>query len=241
MIFKELFTIPSYLADRHDRLQMWGCARLLQEVAEHHTSATHIGFHDLIKDNKAWVLSRMFYQINRRPSVSDNVMLNTWSRGTDGLFALREFDMCDEKGSTLVSATAYWVVIDYTKRRVTRLHEIMEGYEHHDCCATDRVALGKIPAQDFSSNEPVATIPIKDSMLDHTNHVNNSEYIKWIFDNLPEGLSSDQIQSIEIDYIGETQPNDIVKIFRSLNENSIFFQISNSRGVSITAKLLFLS
>lgn len=257
MIFSESYNIPSYLCDRTDHLQLWGAARLLQEVAEHHTDLTHIGFHDLMQQGRAWVLCRMYYQISAMPAVNEKVILKTWSRGTDGLFALRDYSIEDEIGNYYVSATSNWAVIDFEKRRVCRLSNIMDNYEHHDQLATERQALGKLLASDVSNQDPQIVIPIQNSMLDHTNHVNNAEYVKWIIDQIPEDLVFHHIKSFEIDYITETHPGDAVRLFIQSNSSEInhqpktpstfctesiadyFIQINNSRGVSALSRVIF--
>ena len=78
-------------------------------------------------------------------------------------------------------------------------------------------------------------MPVKNSMLDHTQHVNNAEYIKLIFDEYQD-INSQSID-FEIHYILETQPNDTVSVSRMQAESSTYFQISNSRGVSVLAKI----
>lgn len=244
MYYTEPYHIASYLCDASDHLTMWGLARLFQEVAEGHTSKTHIGFHDLMADNKAWVLSRMYYEIHQMPVVGDDVMLTTWSRGTDGLFAMREFKLENGRGVCYAAATAYWVVMDFGSRRVVRLHDLMSNYEHHPETATSRSSLDKLKLPEISSNALVDEISIKPSMLDHTAHVNNSEYVKWIFDNIEVESNQSQICppssnfSFEINYLLETQPNETASIFRIHDNNTSWFQITNSRGISAQAAFI---
>jgi acyl-ACP thioesterase len=210
-IYTNDFFIESYFCDWTDHLSMWGLSRLLQTVAEEHTTLTHISYFDLIKDQKAWVLSRMYYQVESMPAYGSTVRISTWSRGVDGLFDARDFLVCDMEGRRLASATAYWVVIDFNTRHVVRLNDIMDGYMHNAVCATDKERLTKLRLQPMDESHRIEHFNVKPSMLDHTGHVNNCEYIRWVDDNLPEGK---QIKTIEVAYVAETRPGEMVDILR---------------------------
>ncbi|MBO4751891.1 MAG: hypothetical protein J5526_03965 [Bacteroidales bacterium] len=234
-IYTNKYRIESYLCDQYDRLSMWGLSRLLQSVAEEHTIITHVSYYDLIKYDKAWVLSRMYYQVESMPAYTDVVTFSTWSRGIDGLFNARDFLVTAEDGTCLASATAYWVVIDFNSRHVARLNDIMDGYIHHPVCATDKERLSKIRILPMDESCRVERFSVKPSMFDHTRHVNNSEYVRWIDDNLPDGK---QMKSLEISYIAETRKGESIDVLRNeLSDGVLQFQLFNDRGLSATAQV----
>lgn len=237
MIFEESYKIFSLMCDADDKLSLWGMARLMQEVAEHHTSLTHIGFADLIKDNKAWVLSRMYYCISRLPSVGETVTLKTWSRGTNGLFAFRDYQIIDEAGIVIVSATSDWVLIDFEKRRACRMYDVMDKYEHHQICATDKDHFDKLIVPNIDNIEPLTCVQVRESMIDHTQHVNNAEYIRLIDDSINKNF--EHLKTLEIVFSNETHRQEEMRIFRIQDNGSVFFQISNSREVAVKAKATF--
>ena len=80
--------------------------------------------------------------------------------------------------------------------------------------------------------------PVSFAMLDHTQHMNNSEYIRMIFDCLHErGFSTARPFTLEMNYAHESRLGDTLNLFLKQVDDSSFIQISNSRGVSITAKV----
>ncbi len=240
MIYEVNTTLESYLCDRTDHLSLWGAGRLMQEAAEHHTHETHIGWLDLIKQNKAWVLCRMHYEIKYMPSLFANLAISTWSRGVNGLYAVRDFSIADS--STCVTASAYWAVIDFTQRRVVRLGDMMDGYEHHSCQATSLDNLSKLRLGDFSAPQRQEQFKVTESMLDHTQHVNNADYLNWMTDVLPqEVLDASQRfvnQQIDIDYILETRPNEIVSVVRQTEGDTHCCKITNPRGTAAVMRLM---
>lgn len=177
MYYTDTVTIPNYLCDCRDRLTMWGLARLLQESAGHHAETAQMGFRQLIERGKAWVLCRMYYEVDRLPMEGETVTVRTWSRGTDGLFAFREFELLDPQG-VAVTCSTYWVIIDMLSRKAVRIRDYWAGIETHDDCATSRSSLDRLRVPKDAGNPLSATsFPVKSSMLDHTFHVNNARSI----------------------------------------------------------------
>ena len=233
--FEQKIEIPSYLCDRHDRLHPWAAVRLCQEVSEFHSKATGIGY----EENRIWIISRAYYIIYRRPAAFEKVMLSTWSRGTDGLFAFRDYRMTNEAGETLLTGTTYWPMIDFTTRKPLRLKEIMANYE---CCtdeATDHSVLERLRLPDMSNPDGRFEQPARYSMIDHAQHVNNAEYVRLVFDSLMQtDFDLDKPFSVEINYQHETQPDDTLSVLRKQDNDATWFQILNSRGVSVVARVM---
>lgn len=235
------YTIPNFICDNHDTLTAWGCARLLQQAADDHTKLFGIGFQQLQEQHKAWVLCRTYYDVRRLPMDYEEVTVRTWSRGTDGLYAWRDFEMTDSQGTVIVAGATSWVVIDTNARHVVRLGEIVKGFESHPDMATDRDKLGRIRFPKGEEGELVVEHQqVKYSMLDHTQHVNNAEYIKWIFDNLPEGTTQSAPFKLDVEYLQETRPDDEVSIHRLCQpDGTLLFKISNPRTTAVVATLKF--
>lgn len=238
-LFEQHLDIPSYLCDRHDRLHPWAAVRLCQEVSEFHSKATGIGYEDMLKQNRIWIISRAYYIIYRRPAAFEKVMLSTWSRGNDGLFAFRDYRMKDAAGETLLAGTTYWPMIDFASRRPIRLKEALADYEYHQEEATNHSVLDRLRMPDMSvpdgRHEQLATF----SLIDHAQHVNNSEYVRLAIDSLMQSdFNIDRPFSIELNYQHETQPNDKLSVLRKQDNGATFVQISNSRGLSVAAKIV---
>lgn len=237
-IYKIEQETAAYLCDRKDRLQPWAAVRLCQEISEAHSRSIGVGYEELMQRNSIWILSRAYYNIYKRPAAFEKVMLSTWSRGTDGLFAFRDYLMTNEAGETLLTGTTYWPMIDFTTRKPIRLKEIMSYYE---CCtdeATDHSVLERLRLPDMNEPDGCFEQTAQFSMIDHAQHVNNAEYVRLVFDSLMQtDFDLDKPFSVEINYQHETQPDDKLSVLRKQDNDATWFQILNSRGVSVTAKI----
>ena len=76
------------------------------------------------------------------------------------------------------------------------------------------------------------------SLIDHAQHVNNSEYVRLAIDSMMQtGFDIDKPFSIEVNYQHETQPEDTLSVLRKQDGDATFIQITNSRGLSVAAKI----
>lgn len=237
-IFNWELETPAYLCDRRDKLHPWAAVRLCQEVSEFHSKTTGIGYEELLRQNRIWIISRAYYIIYRRPMAFEKIMLSTWSRGNDGLFAFRDYRMTNAEGETLMTGTTYWLMIDYTTRRPIRLKEAMATYEYHDEEATNHSVLDRLRLPDMSNPDGQFEQLALYSLIDHAQHVNNSEYVRLVFDSLMQTeFDIDKPFSLEMNYQHETQPNDMLSVLRKQDNGATFVQISNSHGLSVAAKI----
>lgn len=242
MIFSQHIEIPSYLCDINDRLHTWAAVRVCQEVTEHHGNSTGIGFYKLLERNHAWVITRSLYNIYRLPNAFEAIDLSTWSRGNNGLIAMRDYRMNAADGELLLTGTSYWAMIDMTSRRVVRLTDEIVGYENHDILATEHTSLDKIklPA-DIASEAPSLQTPATFAMLDHTRHVNNSEYIKLIFDVLHDkGFDTQRPFTLELNFNLESRLGEQLTIHHRMLDGVHYLQITNPRSLSVTARISLL-
>ena len=238
MYYTQQLITPNYLCDQHDKLAPWSVVRLLQEIAGLHSQTCSIGFSELVKTGRAWVICRAYYRFDRLPNEAEHITLRTWSRGTDGLFAFRDSQILDSQGTPVVSSTTYWAIMELASRHVMRMHDFMDSFQCHDDYATDRHKLDRLRLpKDAGEPEQVAQFGVVPSMLDHTNHVNNTEYVRWIFDTLPHGSDLPTPYHLCLEYMQETQPAEQVTIHRIPTADATYFRIANPRATAVLGQL----
>lgn len=239
MIYTENFTLSTLICDEDDKLTLWGLARLFQDVAGDQSDELGVGFNNLQQEHKAWILTHVYYNILRLPTAGEKLTLKTWAKQDNGLIAPRDYQLIDEKGDICASSASNWVILNTDTRRVCRLNEIIAVYEKENIHATKYEKLEKLSMP--SDLQLVKHIDVPYSSLDHTRHVNNAEYIKWICDSIeeickPRFTGRKEIAELSINYLKETKyaDND-VNMLRHIDGDKYYFQLTNSNGVSVNA------
>ena len=241
MIYKQHIETPSYLCDIDDRLHPWAAIRLCQEVTEYHGNATGIGFKTLVQSNHAWVITRGLYIFHRMPDAFEQIDLSTWSRGNNGLIAMRDYRMLSAQGDNLLTGTSYWALIDMSSRRVLRLNNVVSNYENHDILATEHAELQKIKQSEMTDDDKVMQCNVPFAFIDHTRHMNNSEYVKLMFDVLHnDGFDTKRPFELEVNYQLESRLGEQLTVYRKHVDGTTFIEIDNPRAMSVLARVAYL-
>ena len=121
------------------------------------------------------------------------------------------------------------------------MRDYINVYDITDELATGRNQLDRLVMPNNETPDYSYEIQARHSMIDHTGHVNNSEYIKWIFDALSQiGFNADKPFSLELNFQHETKPDDTAVVSVYKKDDAIFSNIINSVGTSVIACLKYL-
>ena len=86
------YNVHVYEMGPDGKLSLYSFFDYLEDIASDHAVSLGYGRDDLMKQNHIWVLSRIYAEIQEWPAWRDKLTVRTWPRGTDRLFALRDFD-----------------------------------------------------------------------------------------------------------------------------------------------------
>jgi len=203
-IWKESMLIRSFDVGTAGLLKPQGIFQLFQEAAGNHATHLGVGYGTLRELGLFWVLSRVKVEILKLPAWGDEVTLTTWPKGVDRLFALRDFRLSGRDGDTMVQGTSCWLLVDIEKMRPRRIDSIPRSFPLNDKEHALQESLDKIPVPaglDVRYERRVMT-----SDLDVNNHVNNTEYVRWITDCLEPGDGpARSIRTLQINYLEEAK------------------------------------
>ena len=187
-VLKEKFRIKSYETDIHACMKPYSFMLNAQEMANRHADFLGFGYNDLQTKGITWVLSRVRVVFNRIPKWNEEVSMETWHKGNDRLFGIRDFRMDTLLGESLAIATSSWLIISTTSRRVQRIDQYLgedhPGVNNVDAIETPATKLVSPTQMNFAKRRRVEF-----SDIDINNHTNNAKYIEWAFDCIDQQLS----------------------------------------------------
>ena len=218
--FEKEYRIHVYETGPDGKLNLYSLFNYMQDIASDHAIKLGFGRDDLMRDNRFWVLSRMYSEITLWPSWKENIIVKTWPNGTDRLFALRNYEVKYPDGRHIASGSSSWLILDRTTKKVQRPDSILSRYYSTLLPGESsiRYALKLDPAGNDGKLTPSFKIKISD--LDVNLHTNNVRYLKWVCDtyNL-EYVMGHVPQSVEINYLAESVYNDEIMIMTSSGED----------------------
>jgi len=219
--YQKEYKIPVYDIGADGKINIHSLFNYLQDIASEHAMKLGFGKDDLIRENHFWVLSRLAAEIRVWPGWEETIIVRTWPRGTDKLFAIRDYEVTSSDGRVIASASSSWLVLDITSRRVQRPDYILTKYNSG---TTVRSALGR----NADKLEPAAVsgatgspFSIRPSDLDLNLHTNNAMYIKWVADSYDlDFRMKNHPASVEVNYLAESKWNEEICIRTSIGEDN---------------------
>lgn len=193
-------------ADAFNELKVPATLDLLQDMAWEHATQLGVSVTQLMEKNQTWVLSRFHLTFDQPLFQGSTITVRTWPVKVYRLFAVRDFEILSESGSTLARATSGWLVLSCPDLRPLRPDEILEPMDlyPHRSIEDDFEALPR-------PKDPIveSLFQVRWHDLDINNHVNNTVYPLWALESLPEAFHRrHRCRSLEVQFTGMALPGD---------------------------------
>lgn len=212
--------IQSYHTDQHGKASICSLFHFMLEAAWAHAQVMDWGYDQLHSHNMFWVLSRLYVIVEKYPSWQDTITLNTWSAGTDGMYAYREFILEGANGEVLLRANTAWLILEIETKKIVLLRDYIHTFPRYKgtgvCREPLRIRPGKTAGHlDFS--------PVLFSELDINNHFNSVKALERVLDHFSiEFLNSHESESIEINYLKEGFAGDRLAVSTEQTEQTTY-------------------
>ncbi len=184
-IYSAEYRVRAYEIDLKGLARPLTILNYLQDAAGEHAARLGASVPVLLKKNLTWVLSRYHVHFHAFLPVHSTVRLKTWPSAREGRFALRDFELTDEAGRQVVTATSSWMLIDLEQRRPVRIDEHLPGLPTVPRRMIDDSFTSLPVPESFDCELPFR---VRHSDLDINRHVNNTVYVDWALETLPQDV-----------------------------------------------------
>lgn len=231
-IWNEEFFVKSYEVDYNKRTKLNSLFNYMQEAAYNHACRLGAGYEELTRQGFLWVLSRVKIQIERYPEWEEKIKLETWPKGVNRLFALRDFIFRDERNQSIALATSAWLVLDSDTMKLQKVQSLPFSLPDNDGRYALNEELGKLDNQSIFDFEAERTAVYSD--IDVNQHVNNAKYVEWILDCFSqEAFLNKHLKSLQLNYLSQTRLGERITLKRgSYNGNSKISYVEAVNGSS---------
>jgi acyl-ACP thioesterase len=210
-LHRQSFRVHSYDVDAAGRLAPRALCAYLQEAAGGDADRAGYTMERLAQDGLVWVIRWMRIEVARYPSRGETLVVTTWARRFERAVAWREYEAHDERGTRVAVGTSRWAVVDAAARRLVRLPDFVR-----------RAAVPeRAPALDRAPSPLEAATPadvercfeVRRSDLDTVRHVNNTRYVEWALETVPDQTHEGHVPSaFEIAFHREARWGDRVQV-----------------------------
>lgn len=220
--YKEYFKIRTYHSDFLRRATPSSILSYMQEVATNHAESLGLGYHESNSAGYFWVLRSAKYEFTRSPMLKDELEVQTWPSGVDGLRALRRFDFFIDNDK-IGQGYNYWLMIDTKTLKPVLSNYYLQQISNLSISEEDFFKLPKVPIEKDMTF--VYDTTMQNSDLDWNQHVNNVRYGEMIFNTIPMTLLLNKsIQSLHVDYLKECKHSDCISMFMKMFDHKIVIE-----------------
>jgi acyl-ACP thioesterase len=213
LVWVEDFKVHSYEVDFRRRAPIDKLCLYFQEAAWNHAEALGVGYNRLFKEQKLWVLSRLLVEVHGFPHWAEVLTVKTWPRSAKSVFAFRDFQILNSKGSQLLAGTSAWLVVDAITRKPQRPDKLLQTFnelppQRATSRDPDKVTGMSPPLPDATTN-----VVVRYADLDVNGHVNNAWYTTAILNSYPVNFHRQHsVAFLEVNYLAETGEGDNLSI-----------------------------
>ena len=223
-LHEQIFRLHSYEVDQRGLARPDILLSFMLDSAWAHTKDTEFSYTELKDEGQLWVLSRFLAVFHDLPKWDDEIIVETWGKGTDKLFGLRDFIIHSSSGKKLISATSAWLIIDRKTSRIQRIETLGRDFPMQLQKSELDVKLEKIEPQSAGKTDFSHRVMASD--LDVNRHVNSSRYLQWIIDSFPIEYSTERgLRSLEINFLSEAKLGEEIFTTRLETDNGFYCEV----------------
>ena len=205
----ELYPVRSYEVDLRGRLTPSSLCNYLQESAGLHARQLGVSVEQLKTAGMTWFLWRLHVWIERLPTWTETVAIETWPAEMGRPYAIRDFRIRAGEDEIGV-ATSAWLLMDLEARRPIRrvpdrirdLHPVLPQRALRD-------TFKRLPACEVASSQ--CELRVRRADLDLNGHLNHVAAISAMIEAVPPEIIGDRrLVALEVELKGEGHHGDVL-------------------------------
>lgn len=228
-IFEKTYTLRLTDFDSRMELRPACIMDIFQAAAGEHAEKLGVGFKPMIERELMWVIAKFKIKFLNRVGLYQQVKVRTWPLAPEKVGFQREYIMEDMKGRMIAGASAQWVLMHSTRRRLMPVKDVYP--ENIKYCGIrifdDRLV--KCPDSENCQEQTLVCPALSD--LDVNGHVNHCKYAAYVTDAL--GQIDERIDTIQIDYHREVKLAQPLHIKIDRNGDTVLAKGESDAGESM--------
>ncbi|MBN1301649.1 MAG: hypothetical protein JW995_10580 [Melioribacteraceae bacterium] len=222
MDYEKEYEIHYYHCEADMVCSIHSIVRFFEDIAIQQSENLGVGVEFYNSEKVGWMLSRWLIDIDRLPEFREKIKIITTPKAFSGFYANREYIVIDSGNQIIIKATTLWIFVNLDTRRPARINQKM--FDAYAPSERDMQTFTKL--EEVSSPELInhsKQFRIRRNEIDTNGHTNNSHYITWALETLPESILNDKkLSKLTVNYLKETNFNDVI-------ESSVQIDIAGSK------------
>ena len=205
--YRKAFHIPYYDTDKDGRITSYNILKYFGETSASQTDEFSLNEEEK-KSNYGWMIYRWKVKIKKYPKAKEKVYIETWISKLDRFYAYREFAILSKENEVLGVASTVWIMVDMKKKRPIRIPSTFIGKSK---IVNERNFSEFENFREKIDIKEYIDFKVRRSDIDYNNHVNNTKYLLWIIEAVPNNIYEKYtLAEFEIIYKKEIKYGDMI-------------------------------
>ncbi|MBW4081915.1 acyl-[acyl-carrier-protein] thioesterase [Paenibacillus sp. S150] len=240
LLWTEQFVVQSSDTDYRSQGKLSFILEIMQRTADAAVNALGLSLEQMRGAGMGWMLITLELEIRRMPRLSDQLTVQTWSKGTKGALWQRDYRIYDINHEEVAVARSIWALVDIEKRKILRPTALPVPVIHYEGDSVGAMP-DKVTISDHISLQNAYNYQVRFCGLDSNYHLNNARYGEICCDALSlEEWGVRELKRFRITYVQEARFGEEIQIQRSASiAEGIFVQGAAGDKLLFTACLEF--
>ncbi len=231
------FTVRAYQTGPGGELHVHQLANFLQEAAHYHADGLGFGQEQLVKEGLFWVLSRLAIRIDSMPQRGAELTLTTWVSAIKGMVTERSFVLYNGE-QEVARALSVWFCLAADSQRPVHLPS--QYTERMPLLAEAALPGGvaKVPPVGDEARQG-ASFTARHSDIDMVDHVNNTVYLRWAFDDWLSDHPAGTLTGLQVNFLDQCFLGDQVTIYTgsSGDQRTVVHEVREATSGKVLCRL----
>ena len=231
------FTVRAYQTGPSGALHIHQLANFLQEAAHYHADGLGFGQQQLVKEDLFWVLSRLAVRIGKLPQRGAQLTLTTWVSAVKGMVTERSFVLYNGD-QEVARALSVWFCLAAGNQRPVRLPQHFTERMPLLAEAALPEGVAKVPPVGDEARQG-ASFTARYSDIDMVDHVNNTVYLRWVFDDWLSDQPVGSLAGLQVNFLDQCFLGDKVAIYTDSagNRQTVLHEVRQVNSGKVLCRL----
>lgn len=217
LIYSKEYEVNYYDVDSNLNCNVSKLLSMFSDIGNKHTETLGYGINEYLKEGITWVFYNYKIDIKRYPKYGEKINLTTVAEGFKKYYATRSYEIKDEEGNVIVTGQAIFLMIDIEKRRAIRIPK-----KQYELFKVEEDIKGpfKLPRmKDLDEVNFNEEFRVRYSDIDSNKHVNNTRYVDWAIETLPEEIILNyKLENLSVIFEKECKYGEKVNVYTKMTK-----------------------
>lgn len=199
-------------------------------TASRHCQAYGLTQEVLLREDKAFLITRLRLEIYKMSRCFDFLTITTWLDGVKGPYYQRVVEWKDREGNVVISGRSDWVLVKPSNRTIYRPDKKEEFFSTTCPVEIECAPCSKIDIKGMDFVE-LGTHCVKWSELDGNGHLHSGNYGDIIWNFLPNSFQQKVPSVLEVEFKKEACLDDVISIQGYQKEDGAYVMVG--KGVEV--------